>query len=179
MLDASRDYPNRHLSFGNIQVREYGRVINDDPDVSIGLALGWKYYQEEAIPVDHYEKDLTSARKSTSSRVSKMMRSIAGFKRCPQMLIELTTTTQRFKILSEFGYSPKELLDAERQRHQKLKCESSDQPSSIVPFLVLGRRMKIFCRLSRNTCRGAASHINALSKISSQEVLKAHLDIRF
>jgi hypothetical protein len=46
------------VSFGLIQVREYNRVVGDNPTVLVGppLSLGWEFVQKRAVPVDDYEK---------------------------------------------------------------------------------------------------------------------------
>jgi hypothetical protein len=46
------------VSFGLIQVREYNRVVGDNPTVRIGppMSIGWEFVQKEAVPVDAYEE---------------------------------------------------------------------------------------------------------------------------
>jgi hypothetical protein len=46
------------VSFGLIQVREYNRVVGDNPTVRVGppMSIGWEFVQKQAVPVDDYEK---------------------------------------------------------------------------------------------------------------------------
>jgi hypothetical protein len=47
----------RAVSFGLIQIREYNRVVGDNPTVSFGppLSIGWEFVQNEALHIDVYE----------------------------------------------------------------------------------------------------------------------------
>jgi hypothetical protein len=46
------------VSFGVIQVREYNRVVGDNPAVRVGppMSIGWEFVQRKAVPLDVYEK---------------------------------------------------------------------------------------------------------------------------
>jgi hypothetical protein len=46
------------VSFGLIQIREYNRVMGDNPTVRVGppMSIGWEFVQKKAVPVDVYEK---------------------------------------------------------------------------------------------------------------------------
>ena len=46
------------VSFGLIQVREYNRVVGDNPTVRAGppMSIGWEFVQKQDVPVDDYEK---------------------------------------------------------------------------------------------------------------------------
>jgi hypothetical protein len=54
------------VSFGLIQVREYNRVVGDNPAVSDGppMSIGWEFVQKEAVSVYVYEKRKLSRRTS-------------------------------------------------------------------------------------------------------------------
>lgn len=45
------------VSFGLIQVREYNRVVGDNPTVRVGppMSLGWEFVEKQAVPLDDYE----------------------------------------------------------------------------------------------------------------------------
>jgi hypothetical protein len=45
------------VSFGLIHVREYDRVVGDNPSVKFGppISIGWDFVQKQALPVDVYE----------------------------------------------------------------------------------------------------------------------------
>jgi hypothetical protein len=133
--DALRDdtrknrTPKRSLSFGKIEVREYERIItDDDPFVSLGLALGWGYRDSDAIPVHEREEERASdtdvAHAFDSQRLS---------------------TSQRLKIFKNFGYSNKEIIQAERSRVSGLEYVSS---CPCIPLMILKRNVKNMCKLS-------------------------------
>jgi hypothetical protein len=162
MAGRSTGSSRTRLSFGSIQVREYERIIsNDDSWVCIGLGLGWNYQEEDAVPVvddyggsddNHSEQQReTSTSKSTTAtgfwkKKKKSRRptlSLVGMK------LEPTTASQRFKILCNFGYSNKELLQSEK--HRKLFHLDYSPSSNLVPLLCLKRTMKSTFRLSTNT----------------------------
>lgn len=46
------------VSFGEIKIREYVRVVVDHPDVRVGppLALGWDYAENPTRTLDEYER---------------------------------------------------------------------------------------------------------------------------
>jgi hypothetical protein len=65
--DTPNDTSSRKaVSFGLIQVREYNRVVGDNPAVSNGppMSIGWEFVQKEAVPVHVYEKRKLSRRTS-------------------------------------------------------------------------------------------------------------------
>jgi hypothetical protein len=57
MTTADSNYK-KAVSFGLIQVREYNRVVGDNPTVRVGppMSIGWEFVQKQAVPVDDYEK---------------------------------------------------------------------------------------------------------------------------
>jgi hypothetical protein len=63
------------VSFGQIQVREYNRVLGDNPTVRVGppMSLGWEFVQKRAVPVDVYEKRKRS-RTSSDLRMASFTR---------------------------------------------------------------------------------------------------------
>jgi hypothetical protein len=87
-----------NVSFGTTEVREYERVLGNHRQVSIGLGMGWDYQQQEPIPVESYRQNNEGPLKKS------------------------TSINERLTILKDFGFSQKELQDAEAQRsetHQK------------------------------------------------------------
>lgn len=47
------------IAFSVVQVREFERIIGDHPDVSDcgpPLSIGWRYYENETVPLDRYEQ---------------------------------------------------------------------------------------------------------------------------
>jgi hypothetical protein len=71
--DSSRT-SKKSVSFGVIQVREYNRVLGDNPDVIFGppISIGWEYTQNDALPMDEYER--TKPRRKSSLRMSSVTR---------------------------------------------------------------------------------------------------------
>jgi hypothetical protein len=57
-----------------IQVREYNRVLGDNPDVLFGppISIGWDYTQKDALPMDEYEN--TKPSRKSSFRMSSVTR---------------------------------------------------------------------------------------------------------
>lgn len=49
----------RSVTFGDVNVREFNRIVGDHPDVSVGppVSLGWKFVENEPVTVDHYEEN--------------------------------------------------------------------------------------------------------------------------
>jgi RNA exonuclease 4 len=47
----------RAVSFGLIQIREYTRVVGDNPNVRFGppISIGWEFVQKQALQLDVYE----------------------------------------------------------------------------------------------------------------------------
>ena len=106
----------RRLSFGSLEVRTYERILDDDPDISMPLTLGWAYAQEESCPL--FTEADNSVRSTTRSG-SGFFRALAasdfpGYAR-PK------TPQERFRILKKFGYSREEIRKAERERQQRFK----------------------------------------------------------
>jgi hypothetical protein len=64
----------KSVSFGMMQVREYNRVLGDNPDVQFGppLSIGWDYTQKEALSIDEYQK--TKPRRNTALRMTSVTR---------------------------------------------------------------------------------------------------------
>lgn len=57
--NGSKPTHERSVSFGEIQVREYNRILGDCPYVAVGppIGIGWDYVQSEAVDVGTYEEN--------------------------------------------------------------------------------------------------------------------------
>jgi hypothetical protein len=57
-MSTANSNSKKAVSFGLIQVREYNRVVGDNPTVRVGppMSIGWEFVQKQAVPVDDYEK---------------------------------------------------------------------------------------------------------------------------
>jgi hypothetical protein len=62
------------VSFGVIQIREYNRVLGDNPDVRVGppVSIGWEYVQNEALALNDYE--INKPERKHSLRMSSITR---------------------------------------------------------------------------------------------------------
>jgi hypothetical protein len=98
------------VSFGLIQVREYNRVVGDNPTVRVGppMSIGWEFVQKQAVPVDDYEK---IKRPRTSDL--RIMGSI----------------TRKSILRYEFDVSLKEIRAAEKiiRKIQRQRCRTIQQ----------------------------------------------------
>mmetsp|Transcript_131318 Transcript_131318/g.185291 ORF Transcript_131318/g.185291 Transcript_131318/m.185291 type:complete len:194 (+) Transcript_131318:42-623(+) len=87
------------VSFGDIRVREYERVVGDHPDTRIGvpISIGWAYLERDAVSLEKYEAD----------RVSKGN-------------LRLSSITRKNILHNVFGVPEEELRAAEKEV-QKIK----------------------------------------------------------
>jgi hypothetical protein len=97
------------VSFGNIQVREYERIVGDHPDTKVGvpLSIGWAFYERPPVSIEQYEGD----------RIRKGN-------------LRLTSITRKNLLRNVFGIPEEEILNAEKeiQRIKKQRAQSSKQP---------------------------------------------------
>lgn len=84
----------RRVSFGNINVRKFDRIVGDHPWCKTGapLSIGWEFQEIESIPIERYE----------SERVLK------GKKR-------LSSITRKIILHNVYGFSLAEISAAEKQ----------------------------------------------------------------
>jgi hypothetical protein len=89
--DHDLDLESCHVSFGNVQIREYPIVLGDNPGGSSGppLSIEWTHQSESSVPLDAYEQDRPNRR----DRAEMCM---------PAFL--------RVKMLQEAGYSRAEIV---------------------------------------------------------------------
>jgi hypothetical protein len=89
----------RKISFDVVEIREYKRILSDNPATSSGppVGLGWEYYPEDTIilDIDTYESYQCGARRSK-----------------PQLVIP---SEVRYEMLLDEGYSSKEIAKVVRE----------------------------------------------------------------
>jgi hypothetical protein len=98
-LSSNLSSGQRRVGFGDVEVREYERVVGDHPDVRLGvpISIGWGYYQRENVPLEKYESE-----------------------RKPKALLRMSSVTRK-KILHEvFGIPEEEIRQADKEV-QKIK----------------------------------------------------------
>uniref|UniRef100_A0A7R9ZGQ7 Uncharacterized protein n=2 Tax=Pseudictyota dubia TaxID=2749911 RepID=A0A7R9ZGQ7_9STRA len=86
------------LSFGTIEIRQYTRVLGDNPACPAGppISLGWKYSPKSTVvSIDEYETGRYPRRRDSSLRVS---------------------VKRREAMLRALGYSTRDLIEADRVR---------------------------------------------------------------
>mmetsp|Transcript_5434 Transcript_5434/g.15994 ORF Transcript_5434/g.15994 Transcript_5434/m.15994 type:complete len:201 (+) Transcript_5434:178-780(+) len=100
------------VSFGDVQIREYERIVGDHPDTKIGvpLALGWHYSEQELQTVDYYEEHKTS-----------------------KGILRMSSITRKNILREVFGIPDDELRNAEKevQRIRKRR-EFSNKQSPVI-----------------------------------------------
>lgn len=101
----------RRISFGEVQVREYERIVGDHPDTRIGvpLSIGWGFVERKSVPIEKYE----------SQHVSKGN-------------LRMSSITRKNILHNTFGIPEEELRGAEKEV-QKIKKsrERSNKQSKI------------------------------------------------
>ena len=108
----------KHVSFGDVTVRRYERILGDHPDVSIGppVSIGWDYYSQKPLSLDKYESKRKQKRTCSEIMLSNSTRRIIlkYLTDCTEEDIEKAITDvrktqlQREKTVSRLGYSKME-----------------------------------------------------------------------
>jgi hypothetical protein len=95
--DASSDM--LRVSFGEIQVREFERIVGDHPETRIGvpLTIGWAFHEKQPVSIERYEAD-----------------------RLPKGNLRMSSITRKNILHNVFGIPEEELRAAEKEV-QKIK----------------------------------------------------------
>jgi hypothetical protein len=100
----------KSISFGDVQIREFNRIVGDHPDVKVGppVSLSWEYGEQPAVSVDEYEAERSMLRK--------------GVRR-------MSSITRKNMLHNVFGISEEEIRSAEKeiQRIRKQREQSIKQ----------------------------------------------------
>jgi hypothetical protein len=101
------------VSFGLIEVREYNRVVGDNPAVRVGppMSIGWEFVQKEAVSVDVYEKEKLP-------RTSHLC---------------MGNFTRKSVLREAFGVSSEEIRVAEKivRKIQKQRCQTRKRGKAV------------------------------------------------
>jgi hypothetical protein len=99
----------RAVSFGLIQIREYNRVVGDNPNVRFGppISIGWEFVQKPALQIDVYES-------SKRRRLSPLL---------------MSSITRKIMLRGDCGVPPEDIRAAEKQveRIQRQRLQTLNQ----------------------------------------------------
>jgi len=121
------------VSFGTIEIREYNRVLDGDYiDVRHALTIGWEFEQGALISIQEIAGNLGRPRLSSDDRKLSSSSNLGDTTPCVQTSKATIASSgngyaipkckeERKRILCEFGYSKKELAQAEKDRIRRLK----------------------------------------------------------
>lgn len=96
------------VSFGEVHVREYERIVGDHPDTRLGvpLSIGWAFYERPPVSIEQYEGD-----------------------RIHRGNLRLSSITRKNLLHNVFGIPEEEIRNAEKeiQKVKKQRAQSSKQ----------------------------------------------------
>ena len=123
------------IQWGNIQIREYNRIVGDNPETIVGppLTLDWQYNEHELITIDEYEE--TRPKRKVFWR------------------LRLSSITRKNMLKNVFGIPESEIAAAEREvqiiRRLRQSTNKQGKLSSSVENAVQSAKRKIKRRFSR------------------------------
>jgi len=122
----SSDYSGtKHVSFGDVTIRKFVRILGDHPDVSVGppVSIGWDYNSQKPMSADKYESKRTHRRHNTELILSNTTRR--------RILEHLTDATEE-----DINRSINEVNKIRLQRQQTLSKLSFSKEKSLCCSLV-------------------------------------------
>ncbi|KAL3917326.1 MAG: hypothetical protein SGILL_004763 [Bacillariaceae sp.] len=125
------------VSFGDVQVREYERIVGDHPDVKVGvpLSISWAFVQKEPMSLEQYE-DLPKRRGN----------------------LRMTSITRKNILHNVFGIPEEEIRQAEvENRKINKKREQTSKQQAQKETTKLKRISKKMRRGSWNLLKGMAA----------------------
>jgi hypothetical protein len=112
---TTADSSSKNVSFGLILVREYDRVVGDNPTVRVGppMSIGWEFVQKQGVPVDIYEK-IKRPRRPTSD-------------------LRMCSLTRKSILRYEFGVSLEDIRAAEKiaRKIQRQRFQTANQGETV------------------------------------------------
>lgn len=97
--------PQKQVSFGSVQVRNYRRMLGENPFLEIPLGLDWEYDEDAVATIDSYDKA-----HQTDDYVSAHE-------------LEPLSLSQRYHRLQQAGFSSADIRLAERRRRVQIALE--------------------------------------------------------
>lgn len=125
----------KSVTFGDIEVREYRRIVGDHPDVKVGppISIGWDFYENEPKSLDEFEEARPQRRKN----------------------LRLSSITRKNLLHNVFQIPEEEIRQAEKevQKIQRQRDHSNKQgkASEAVEGAFLSARRKFTRTFSRET----------------------------
>ena len=131
----------RKVSFGDIHIREYERIVGDHPDTRIGvpLAIGWGFVELDPKSVDEYE----SAKSDT-------------------IFLRMSSITRKNILHNVFGIPEEELRAAEKEVQKIRKSREYSAKQSVV-----SAKTESAFRAARRKIRRALSSENFMKGVSA------------
>ena len=131
---SKKDLPRRSVSFDKVKIREFERVLGDNPPPSPGpsLALGWNYNEMKEVSIDKFEKHGANGK----PRKWGSARNLLGTNKKQSDGDFHMTPEQRIKIAQKLGYSQgeikKNIREGEKIRQQRNATEYERDIARIV-----------------------------------------------
>merc|ERR1712125_245778 len=155
------DNSRRRVSFGSIYVRQYERIVGDNPSTTVGVpvSIGWAYYEDE----EQYINPVSLDRYEMNRRINNLKR---GRNR---KQLRMTSITRENMLLNVFGVPKKELIEAEKEikKIRKQRNRSNNQPM-ILKQITETNKYKKFGRKLRD--RGL-SFLKSMSYAANSELM--------
>jgi len=126
----SCSYDELSVRFGEVEIREYGRVLGDNPSCSARggppVSIGWLYNVNAAVPLDEYEEQRHNRKNMIELRMKPSLR---------RHLME----TNGFTV-SEIEKAAKSAQKSASQR--RMSFALSDHDHILLPFESMQRKFK-------------------------------------
>ena len=116
------------VQFGEVEIREYERILGEYTELSNSLSIGWEFAQHQPVTVEEFEHAHLKAKVKSKKGLKGLFNKRKG-RKSPENSgkskdMEPTSVEKRQQILKGFGYSKDDLKKAEKLRLQKLEEES-------------------------------------------------------
>jgi len=107
----------RNVSFGNIKIREFNRVVGDHPDVRVGVpvSIGWDYIENESIPIDLYESKRTMKKNLRMSSITRKNILHHVFDISEEEIRNAEKEVQRIKKQRQYSLKPNKITQASKR----------------------------------------------------------------